>query len=155
MIRSSTLLRTIAGFLKLGPHRRGLALECWIRLLRMRMRVRAGRIDRLTSEIDARAGRGARCTTLAPADVLQLLTAAARRTWPAPTCLTTAVTGYALLRERGVPAVLVIGGRTSAGRFEAHAWLELAGEVVIGAPNAGYAAIWQWPGGNKDIACPP
>jgi hypothetical protein len=51
----------------------------------------------------------------------------------ARTCLTQAMTTQALLARRGYPTILHIGVVTKErGEFEAHAWLESEGEVVIG-----------------------
>jgi len=35
-----------------------------------------------------------------------------------------------ILRRQGFPAELKIGARKEAGRFEAHAWVELEGRVL-------------------------
>jgi Transglutaminase-like superfamily len=49
------------------------------------------------------------------------------------TCLTRALAAQVLLSRRGHPAVLRIGVVKSAvGKFEAHAWVESDGRVVIG-----------------------
>jgi len=52
----------------------------------------------------------------------------------ARTCLTQALTAQALLARRGHPTILHIGVLTTAREeFQAHAWLESEGEVVIGS----------------------
>ena len=49
------------------------------------------------------------------------------------TCLTRALAAQVLLSRRGYPALLHIGVVKSAkGKFEAHAWVESDGRVVIG-----------------------
>jgi hypothetical protein len=49
------------------------------------------------------------------------------------TCLTRALAAQVLLSRRGYPALLRIGVVKSAeGKFEAHAWVESAGSVLIG-----------------------
>ena len=56
---------------------------------------------------------------------------------PGSTCLVKALVAQALLRRYGHPATLCIGaGRTDTGGFEAHAWLEDSGSVLIGGPEA-------------------
>jgi hypothetical protein len=52
------------------------------------------------------------------------------------TCLEQSTTLWWLLRRSGLPAELRIGARKELGRFEAHAWVELAGTVL--APDALY-----------------
>jgi Transglutaminase-like superfamily len=49
------------------------------------------------------------------------------------TCLTQALTARVLLVRRGYPAVIHIGVVSEDGKgFQAHAWVESGGEVVIG-----------------------
>ena len=55
---------------------------------------------------------------------------------PSATCLTQALTAQRLLHQAGQPADLRIGvARSHAGDFEAHAWVEAEGRVVIGASD--------------------
>lgn len=57
----------------------------------------------------------------------------ARRVVPAATCLVQALAADRMLRARGVVAELKIGVPPHAsGEFEAHAWLEWEGRVVVG-----------------------
>jgi len=52
---------------------------------------------------------------------------------PAATCLTQALAAQALLSRRGVSARLRIGvAKDPQGQFVAHAWLEHAGQIVVG-----------------------
>ena len=61
----------------------------------------------------------------------------ASRYVPAATCLTQALATQVLLCRRGHPASLRIGvARSEAGEFQAHAWVECQGEVVIGGVQA-------------------
>jgi hypothetical protein len=53
---------------------------------------------------------------------------------PGATCLVQALTATALLKRAGLPASLHIGvAKQSGEHFDAHAWVECRGEVVIGA----------------------
>ena len=55
---------------------------------------------------------------------------------PAATCLAQAMVAQRLLHEAGQPAELRIGvARSQTGKFEAHAWVEAGGRVVIGASH--------------------
>lgn len=57
----------------------------------------------------------------------------ASRYVPRATCLTQAITAVVLLKQYSYPAELCIGvGRNTTGIFEAHAWTESDGNVVIG-----------------------
>ncbi len=57
----------------------------------------------------------------------------AERVIPDATCLPQAVTAEALLTRAGYPVLLRIGvTKRDDGRFEAHAWAESNGRIVIG-----------------------
>ena len=57
----------------------------------------------------------------------------AERVIPDATCLPQAVTAEALLTRAGYPVLLRIGvTKRENGRFEAHAWAESNGRIVIG-----------------------
>jgi len=65
--------------------------------------------------------------------VIWAVEAAGRRMPRARTCLTQALAAQVLLARRGRPALLHIGvSRKEQEEFEAHAWLESGGEVMIG-----------------------
>lgn len=56
---------------------------------------------------------------------------AARLGMVRPKCLVRSIALAEWLRDRGVPGVrLRLGSRRTAGRFEAHAWVEVGGEIV-------------------------
>jgi hypothetical protein len=66
------------------------------------------------------------------------LKAAAARNFPWRTnCLEQSLVLWWLLRRRGIPAALRIGGRKDAEQFEAHAWVELDG-ANLSDPDAGH-----------------
>jgi hypothetical protein len=59
--------------------------------------------------------------------------ALASRYVPAATCLTQALAGQVLLNQHCAPTVLRIGVmKDQRGEFQAHAWIESQGRVVIG-----------------------
>lgn len=59
---------------------------------------------------------------------------AASRWVPEATCLTQALTAHCLLGRFGHPAKLEIGvARGKEGALEAHAWVEVGGETLIGS----------------------
>jgi hypothetical protein len=59
---------------------------------------------------------------------------AAGRRLPYTTCLVEALAAQLLLARRGVHSGLRIGvQRDDEGRFEAHAWVDVKGEVIVGA----------------------
>ena len=66
------------------------------------------------------------------------------------TCLKRSLVTYALLRRRRVDASLVIAHRVRP--FEAHAWIEHAGQVVCGADDrTTFHELWRAPAAG---ACP-
>ncbi len=61
----------------------------------------------------------------------------ASRYVPAATCLTQSLATKVLLSRRGHQASVHIGvARSEAGQFQAHAWVENDGIVVIGGPES-------------------
>jgi hypothetical protein len=66
----------------------------------------------------------------------------ASRYVPHATCLTQALTGQILLNRNGIENKLLIGVAMGDG-FEAHAWIECGGRVIIGGAreSARYAPI--------------
>ena len=68
-----------------------------------------------------------------PVERLAWSVSAASHLVPRATCLTQALAGQALLARHGHPARLHLGvARGEAGQFEAHAWLEAEGQVILG-----------------------
>jgi hypothetical protein len=80
---------------------------------------------RWTPDRPAAAGRDVDARALA-----RLVDAAARRAPGRPSCLPRSLTLWWLLRRRGTDSTLRIGVRTVAGRLEAHAWVDHAGQPV-------------------------
>src|SRR5262245_9184294 len=65
------------------------------------------------------------------AHTVEAVAMVAGRTLRGPRCLTRSLVAWYLLRRRGVDAVLQIGAPAAkAAQFEAHAWVELDGEVL-------------------------
>ncbi len=62
--------------------------------------------------------------------------AAARRSIFGSTCLTKAIAGQALFSSFGYRTKLRVGGKRVDGAFEAHAWLELNDDVLLGGPRS-------------------
>jgi len=62
--------------------------------------------------------------------IVQLESAAARNLFFRTNCLERSLVLRQILRRQGFPAELKIGARKEAGRFEAHAWVELEGRVL-------------------------
>lgn len=66
----------------------------------------------------------------------------ARNYLPKATCLTNALTAQQLFSEMNYPSTVKIGvGKDSEGGFEAHAWLESDGQVIIGESEKNYVYL--------------
>ena len=67
----------------------------------------------------------------------------ASRYVPQSTCLVQALAAEALLRRAGWPAVVRFGAlRATGGAFQAHAWVESDGRVVIGGDELERFAVF-------------
>jgi Transglutaminase-like superfamily len=80
-----------------------------------------------------RANAGAvqpRISAVAAQRIVQLEEAAARNLPFKTNCLEQSLVLWPLLRRRGFSAELKFGARKDAGKFEAHAWVELDGEAL-------------------------
>ena len=60
---------------------------------------------------------------------------------PQATCLVQALVGYILYTKHGYNTLIKIGVLTENGVFEAHAWLEHKGKVVLGQSEKKYKTI--------------
>ena len=56
---------------------------------------------------------------------------------PLATCLSLSLTGQALLADLGYEPTLRVGIRQGGATLDAHAWLEVGGAAILGAPEPG------------------
>ena len=109
----------------------GAFVEALLLLVLVKVALRTLPYSRLTNVLDTYVpvARRARSTVTA---ITRAAGAAARRIGGA-TCLAQALVVHTMLRRRGHAACLRIGVRRNGGTsFEAHAWVECNGVVVIG-----------------------
>jgi hypothetical protein len=99
------------------------------------------RVQQLVSR--ACGGSVSRCSGAPAPFRIGYLVAAAANLIPGTTCLPRALAAHVLLGRHGHGAELHIGvNRDSQGRFQAHAWVETEGRVIIGGPEVtGYKPI--------------
>lgn len=89
------------------------------------------------AERGAPAARQATVSEIQRARQLARAVEAAARVYPLHAeCLHRAVTLHRLLRHAGLPAAMRIGVRRVEGALNAHAWVELGGEVVSDPPGS-------------------
>jgi len=115
----------------------------WLVLLRVLLAAAPfARVQRLVSRACEAGAPGVRCHFPAPSRIGYLVAAAANLI-PGTTCLPRALATQVLLGRHGHGAELHIGvNRDSQGRFQAHAWVETGGRVVIGGSDVtGYKPI--------------
>lgn len=137
--------------LRLPRHRRRLLIMSWLRLVRLRIELSTGpygevraRTTRL-GPVAARDGAAAEARDAEHGSEQRLgspkewarevawSVPRAARLVPGASCLVQALAAERLLRERGVSPTLRIGVLPHGpGGFEAHAWLEHDGGVIVG-----------------------
>lgn len=141
--------RKLVTLLRIGHGGRLLVAEAAVRLAMARLALAlfpfqqvACRRGRLLPPDDARAhDSGARANDAgeAAAAVARKVGWAVRAVAPSmpfkALCLQQALAAHAMLRRRGIEAPIHFGaGRDDSNRFEAHAWLKVAGVEVTGYP---------------------
>lgn len=120
-----------------GGDRRGLA-AAWLALAVTDARLRALGFQRLLRRIE----RGRRFHAATPAEIARArrrahwLDRASRHHIVGAHCLHRSLALHAALRRAGLESTLRIGVRKHDEALLAHAWVELAGEVVTDAPEA-------------------
>jgi hypothetical protein len=129
-----SLARRARKFLSLPPAERGLLLRAWGLVWAARLGLWLLPFAALRRWAGAAPARGAPASTDAPpVERLAWSVSAASRLVPRASCLTQALAGQKLLARHGHPARLHLGvARGDRGQFEAHAWLEAEGQIILG-----------------------
>lgn len=125
-----------AKFLRLGPGERALILRSlyWMLVYRLGLWVLPFRLTQKwvqANDAPAVAGSGNGPVDPVVRNVARAVRSCSRYV-PSATCLTQALTARKLLNRYGRSAALRIGVAKSAAGFEAHAWLEVDGRIVLG-----------------------
>jgi hypothetical protein len=132
-----TTVRIWRGFWRLSGHSRGVALEAAAALTATKVGLRLIGFRRwkdLLVRLAPYPGDSER--PLDPArietarEIARIQEAVSRHLIFHASCLEQSLVLWWLLSRRGIPAELRIGARKEAGRFEAHAWVEL-GNLVL------------------------
>ena len=118
-------------FLRLPAWEKRLLLRAILTLGVARLTLKLLPFARVRRLLTPRPG-AAKHSSIAPLNVRWAIKQA-ERVIPDATCLPQAVTAEALLTRAGYPVLLRIGvTKRDDGRFEAHAWAESNGRIVIG-----------------------
>jgi len=120
-------------FRRLSPAERRVAIEAAFLLIRVPITLRLRGYAALRDRIERAAGT--RPAGAGAARIAQLLQGVARRLPYQTTCLEQSVALHWMLRRRGIAAELCIGARKQEDAFEAHAWVECAGDVLNDDPG--------------------
>ena len=130
----TSIPRRAGKFARLRPAEKWLFVRIFVLLVRVRLSLTFLPFNRVR-QLAGRLGDRPACEAqnrLSAHDLTSLVTAAACYI-PRATCLTQALVAHAILRRYGYAPDLKIGvGRDDGNRFQAHAWIELDGKVVIG-----------------------
>ena len=86
-------------------------------------------------------GKRVRSDRIRPDRLAYLVEVASCHHFLKPTCLEKALLLIRILRQRGLEADLRIGTAKTDGRFEAHAWVEHRGQVLLGGPVERYSSL--------------
>lgn len=123
-----------AKFLRLPAAEKRLLLSSLIALAAIRVALWTLNFQRVQKIADAISRpRSTRAGAPAPDRIAWAVAAASRAVPQGANCLLRALATGAILRRYGYPSELKIGVmKSEAGNFQAHAWLESAGSVVIG-----------------------
>jgi hypothetical protein len=113
--------------------RRWLLCKAVCRLAMTSVGLRLFSFKRLQNFIQAEPSRKSENRRYDPQELAEALLRGSRYV-PGSTCLAQALAGQWLLLGEGYAPELRIGVSTANG-FEAHAWLELEGKVLIGGPE--------------------
>src|SRR5579871_5632886 len=138
MVFLTSTPRRIAKFARLSAADKRLFFRIFAMLVRVRVALWARPFQQVREMAEAWGGGAVEPPEkrLSAFDLTSLITVAACYI-PRATCLTQALVAQAILRQHGYSPQFKIGvGRNDAKNFQAHAWIELDGKVVIGElPN--------------------
>ena len=126
-------MNAVGKFVRLAPSRRRLVVKASLVVAAYRVALTTVPF-RWVRGVAARLAEPARedAAGARPREELTWAVKAASRRVPRATCLTQALALQTLLAQEGYASNLHIGVAKADGRFEAHAWLESGGRVVIG-----------------------
>jgi len=137
------LMKTWRGFRRLNGFERGIALEAAAVLAATWVGLRLAGFRRWKTVVTWLAPKPAPTSSARDTGhldsarvVTRLEESVARHLFFGSNCLERSLVLWWLLRVRGISAELRIGARKEADRFEAHAWVELGGEVLSSGSDA-------------------
>jgi len=127
------MLKRLGKFARLTASEQGLLLEAWLQTTAVRLALWTLPF-RLVRRL--RWDKTPVLSKIPSPERMAWAVAVASRYVPKATCLVQALAGQALLARRGQASRLHIGVAKPEGLFEAHAWLEWEGHVLLGGSEA-------------------
>lgn len=132
----------VVSFIKLSSRDKVVALESlfWVLLIRIMVWIFPfpsvqNRVQKIARHYDS---NNKHSVTLSR---IRIMITVAARYVPRVTCLVQALAGYILFSKYGYHTSIKIGVLTENGEFEAHAWLEQDGNVVLGESEKNFKTI--------------
>lgn len=128
-------MRTIAKFLQLSWSERWLLLKSLLLVATLRMALSLLPLQKLlrTAEWAGKPRSRLQGSSREPVDKITWAIRVSARRVPGASCLTQALASLILLGRRGYAAQLRVGVlRPEAGTLQAHAWVEIDDQVIIG-----------------------
>ena len=99
-----------------------------------------------------------RCSDPRPL-IASIVRAVRRASYAAPwrtVCIHQGIATQWMLRRKGVPAILCYGTRQEDGKLEAHVWVKVGEDIVIGAEEAPhFRLVATYPRANKSSTSRP
>ncbi len=130
------MIRSLARLLQLDRSERRTLYAAALIIPWMDLHLSIAGLKRTQRALAANAWRPQSPETLAEARMLaRMVSIAARRGAWRSRCLPTALALQWMLARRGIASQLRLGVRRREGLFEAHAWIEHAGEALIDGPR--------------------
>ena len=124
-------------FASLSPLRRRLLVQATARVAVIRLGLSVTPLSSVLSRVGRQADRPLRRQRASVPDLVWAVQVASRRLLRTNPCLTEALALWGLLRHHGYETELRIGvARDQSAGFQAHAWVERNGEVLIGGERS-------------------
>ncbi|MEN6553263.1 MAG: lasso peptide biosynthesis B2 protein [Methanobacterium sp.] len=132
-------------FMKLSSREKHLALQSLFWVLRVRLMIWIFPFPHVQKRVQKMASSASRKDSKPDPGVsmprIRFMIIMASRYIPRATCLVQALAGHILFSKYGYSTLIKIGVLNEDGFFEAHAWLEQDGNVVLGESEKDYKTI--------------
>jgi hypothetical protein len=140
----------LAKFARLSFGRKWLLVRCWLGLNLTAAALRVWSLRRILAVFRTNAPTPRVQPRFSREDILWSIRAAAALSWK-PTCAVRGLVAERLLRKNGYPAQFRIGVLRQ-DEFQAHAWVEDQGTVLIGESELPYQALPDLGSGRVEVS---